>query len=249
MTLASRRLCLVVAVIYSAWIVAPLLDPQLHPWTSYASEYFVAERPAATLLRTADGIAGLLLVVIAVLSYARVRTLWRGLPGSPRPTVREGSAMPSDASLKATSRRGRTAVRAWAASLAFAGLSTVVDAINPMTCAPSVSPVCEAAEKTGTLPAQHQLHTVSSALVGVAFVLAMLASLVLSARTDRAVRIASWAGVVMVTLSGADALLPRVPTEGITQRLSMIAIVVWLVAAAGLPVVDRLRPTSRTRPS
>ena len=81
MTLASRRLSLVVALLYSMWLVAPLLDPQLHPWTSYASAYFVADRPAATMLRTTDGISGMLLIVMAVLSYSRARTLWRGLPG------------------------------------------------------------------------------------------------------------------------------------------------------------------------
>ncbi|GEC99733.1 hypothetical protein KVA01_18880 [Kocuria varians] len=245
MTLASRRLCLAVAVIYSAWLVAPLLDP----WTSYASEYFVADRPAASLLRTADGLAGVLLVVIAVLSYARVRTLWRGLPGGPAPAACGGGTTTSSGTPGATSRRGRVAVRTWAASLAFAGLATVVDAINPMTCAPSISPVCHAAEEAGTLPVQHQLHTVSSALVGVALIVAMLASLVLSTRADRVVRIASWAGIVTIALSGIDALVTRIPTEGITQRISMIAIVVWLVAAAGLPVVDRLRAGSRAAAS
>lgn len=64
MTLASRRLAVLIAVLYSTWLVAPLLDPQLHPWTSYASEYFVADRPAATLLRTTDGISGMLLIVM-----------------------------------------------------------------------------------------------------------------------------------------------------------------------------------------
>ena len=236
MTLASRRLCAVVAVVYSAWLVAPLLDPQLHPWTSYASEYFVADRPAATLLRTADGICGMLLIVIAVLSYARTRTRWRGLPGG------LGGAAPA----QWTARRGRLAVRVWSAALAVAGAATVVDAINPMTCAPSVSPDCAAAEAAGTLPVQHEMHTVSSALAGTAFVVAMAASLVLSTSTDRVVRIASWAGIVTIALSGVDAVVTRIPTEGITQRVSMLAIVVWLVAVAGIPVVDRLR--SRCEP-
>ena len=33
MTLASRRPCLITAVLSSTWLIAPLLDPQLHPWT------------------------------------------------------------------------------------------------------------------------------------------------------------------------------------------------------------------------
>ncbi|RKQ33382.1 DUF998 domain-containing protein [Kocuria tytonis] len=239
MTLASRRLSSVVAVLYSTWLVAPLLDPQLHPWTSYASEYFVADRPAATLLRTTDGIAGMLLIVMAVLSYSRARTLWRGLP---RGSGATGTSPP-------TRRRARWAVRVWRAALAVAGAATVVDAINPMTCAPSVSPECAAAEAAGTLPLQHHMHTVSSAIVGIAFVGTMLASLVLSSAADRVTRIASWAGIVTITLSGIDALVTRIPTEGITQRISMVAIVVWLVAAAGLPVVDRVRAARRTVPA
>lgn len=235
MTLASRRLSLLIAVIYSTWLVAPLLDPQLHPWTSYASEYFVADRPAATMLRTTDGVAGMLLIVLAVLSYGRARTLWRGLPGG------FGGL---DAS-RPTRRRARWPVRVWCAALAVAGAATVVDAINPMTCAPSVSPKCAAAEAAGTLPLQHHMHTVSSALAGVALVVAMLASLVLSTAADRVTRIASWAGIATIALSGIDALVTRIPTEGITQRISMVAIVVWLVAVAGLPVVDRVRAAPR----
>lgn len=235
MTLASRRLSLVVALLYSTWLVAPLLDPQLHPWTSYASEYFVADRPAATLLRTTDGVAGMLLIVLAVLSYGRARTLWRGLPGG------FGGL---DAS-RPTRRRARWAVRVWCAALAVAGAATVVDAINPMTCAPSVSPECAAAEAAGTLPLQHHMHTASSAVAGTAFVVAMLASLVLSTAADRVTRIASWVGVVTIALSAVDALLTRIPTEGITQRISMVAIVAWLVAVAGLPVVDRVRAAPR----
>ena len=103
MTLASRRLAVLIAVLYSTWLVAPLLDPQLHPWTSYASEYFVADRPAATLLRTTDGISGMLLIVMAVLSYSRARTLWRGLPGglgapeTAPPTRRRARQLPDPA--------------------------------------------------------------------------------------------------------------------------------------------------------
>lgn len=235
MTLASRRLSLVVVLLYSTWLVAPLLDPQLHPWTSYASEYLVADRPAATMLRTTDGISGMLLIVMAVLSYSRARTLWRGLPG--------GLGAPETA--PPTRRQARCAVRTWCAALAVAGAATVVDAINPMTCAPSVSPECAAAEAAGTLPLQHHMHTVSSALAGVALVVAMLASLVLSTSADRVTRIASWAGIATIALSGIDALVTRIPTEGITQRISMVAIVAWLVAVAGLPVVDRVRAAPR----
>lgn len=240
MTLAPRPLCFITAILYSTWLVAPLLDPQLHPWTSYASEYFVSGRPAATLLRTTDGVSGVLLVAIAVLSYARLRIVWRGLR-------LDDDAAPAVGRV-ATRRRERVAVRTWCAAIAVAGLATVVDAINPMTCAPSLDSACAAADSAGTLPMQHELHTASSALVGIAFIVAMLASVALGSRTDRLVRVSGWAGIVTIALSGIDTLDHWIPTEGITQRMSMVAIVVWLVAAAGLPAVDRLRRVETTNP-
>ena len=104
MTLASRRLCLITAVPSSTWLIAPLLDPQLHPWTSYASAYFVSRRPAATLLRTTDGLSGVLLVVFSALSYARLRIVRRGL------RLDDAAAAVGRVS---TRRRERVAVRTW----------------------------------------------------------------------------------------------------------------------------------------
>lgn len=108
MTLASRRPCLITAVLSSTWLIAPLLDPQLHPWTSYASEYLVSGRPAATLLRTTDGLSGVLLVVISALSYARLRIVWRGLRLDHDAAAAVGHV--------STRRRERVAVRTWCAA-------------------------------------------------------------------------------------------------------------------------------------
>ena len=107
-TLASRRLCLITAVLSSTWLIAPLLDPQLHPWTSYASAYLVSGRPAATLLRTTDGLSGVLLVVISALYYARLRIVWRGLRLDHDAAAAVGHV--------STRRRERVAVRTWCAA-------------------------------------------------------------------------------------------------------------------------------------
>ena len=221
------------ALLYSVWIVYPLVNRELHPWTSFVSEYFVADLPGATVLRTVDGVAGVVLAGVAAFSYARLRTLWRALPNAARGT---------QPAREVTSSRNRAAVRVWCAGLGVAGLATVVDAVNPLVCAASLSPECAAAEKAGTLPLQHQVHLFSSAAAGLGFVAAMIATLVLSTRADRLVRILSWVGIVLIVFSAIDALVPQLPTHGISQRLSMIAIAVWLVAAAGVPVAQRLRP-------
>lgn len=233
MTLASRRLCTAAALLYSVWILYPLVNRELHPWTSFVSEYFVADLPGATVLRTVDGVAGVVLAGVAAFSYARLRTLWRALPNGARGT---------QPAREVTSSRNRTAVRVWCAGLGVAGLATVVDAVNPLVCAVSLSAECAAAEKAGTLPLQHQVHLFSSGAAGLGFVAAMIATLVLSTRTDRLVRVLSWVGIVLIVFSGIDALVPQLPTHGISQRLSMVAIAVWLIAAAGVPVTQRLRP-------
>lgn len=78
------------ALLYSVWIVYSLVNRELHPWTSFVSEYFAADLPGATVLRTVAGVAGVVLAGVAALSYARLRTLWRALPNGTRGT--EGPA-------------------------------------------------------------------------------------------------------------------------------------------------------------
>ena len=73
----------------------------------YASAYFVSGRPAATLLRTTDGLSGVLLVVISALSYARLRIVRRGL------RLDDAAAAVGRVS---TRRRERVAVRTWCAA-------------------------------------------------------------------------------------------------------------------------------------
>lgn len=74
----------------------------------YASAYFVSGRPAATLLRTTDGLSGVLLVVISALSYARLRIVWRGLRLDHDAAAAVGHV--------STRRRERVAVRTWCAA-------------------------------------------------------------------------------------------------------------------------------------
>ncbi|WP_206479763.1 hypothetical protein [Kocuria sp. KRD140] len=86
MTLASRRLCAVAALLYSVWVLYPLVNRELHPWTSFVSEYVVADPPGATVLRTVDAEVGVVLTGVTAFSSARLRTLWRALPNGTRGT-------------------------------------------------------------------------------------------------------------------------------------------------------------------
>ena len=86
MTLASRRLWAVAALLYSVWVLYPLVNRELHPWTSFVSEYVVADLPGATVLRTVDAEVGVVLAGVTAFSSARLRTLWRALPNGTRGT-------------------------------------------------------------------------------------------------------------------------------------------------------------------
>lgn len=245
MTLILRALAVLAAGLYSTWLIAPVLDPELDPLRSFASEYAVAERSAATTVRLADGVAGILLMVMAVISSARIRTLWHRLPG---PAGEMNPAAEPDSALSSSCR---WALRLFCLGLGIAGLGTVVDAMNPMICAPSVSEECALAEAAGALPTQHSVHTVSSTAAGIGFAVAMISSAWLAGRggphrarpthARRLLHWSAWGGAGLILLSGVDALVPQVPTHGITQRLSMLAIAGWLVLAAGVPVPQRRR--------
>jgi hypothetical protein len=96
------------------------------------------------------------------------------------------------------------------------GAGTILDALSPMDCAPSVSAACQAAETHGQAGADLVLHHVTSAVAGVGTVaMAVFALLVL--------RRAGWGGAwgrALAVLSG---------TVVVTQ--------LWLAVHTGLDVV------------
>lgn len=145
-------------------------------------------------------------------------------------------------------------VRAAAWALGAFAVLTVVDSLNPMACATSVSAACARADAANTLGISHQLHTVSSASA----MAAVLVSLVLFAaalrRTDaltERTRRAIWtllAALAVVTVVVAVWALASTSEGqllaggGIAQRIQVLLVSGYLGVFAFF--ADRLAPRS-----
>ncbi|TWS22867.1 DUF998 domain-containing protein [Tsukamurella sputi] len=65
----ARLILLAGTVLYSAWLIAPLLGSQLSPLTSYLSEIGAVGQPHARFFRTTDVLAGTTFVLAAALAH------------------------------------------------------------------------------------------------------------------------------------------------------------------------------------
>lgn len=186
------------ALSYSTWTILPAIDPNLSLMQSFVSEYAVWGRPGAVVMRIGDGLAGILLIVLAVLLHKR-------------------QARSHGVTL----------------GLVVAGLGTLGDTALPFECAPSVDMACAMAEAQGTVGLAHQLHSVTSSIVGCGFAIAVIAdSYVLWRSHSQARVLLVLNGVVLALLgmSGVLALMPQTGWAGAFQRVSLAVTCVWILA-------------------
>ncbi|WP_347031692.1 DUF998 domain-containing protein [Brevibacterium paucivorans] len=119
------------------------------------------------------------------------------------------------------------------AGLVVAGAATVGDTLLSYECAPSLSEECATAEAEGTVGLAHQLHTVTSALVGVGFAAAVIADIVMLVRSGRSVTslhvVLNGVLLILLGVSGVLALVPHVGWAGAVQRLSLVVICAWVI--------------------
>lgn len=119
------------------------------------------------------------------------------------------------------------------AGLIVAGAATVGDTLLSYECAPSLSEACATAEVEGTVGVAHQLHSVTSALVGFGFAAAVIADIVMMVRSGRSFAslpvVLNVALLVLLGISGVLALVPHVGWAGAVQRLSLVLICAWVV--------------------
>lgn len=204
------------AVAYSTWMLESLLDTGLSPLRSYVSELAAQDQPYGTLFRTADLVAGLL-----VLAGAVGALLWLPVRLPPRRW---------------------SAVVGWA-GLALFGAATAVDSRLPLSCAPTADAACLAREGAGLVPAAHAAHAVSSS-VAVSGALVGMVALTFAARKQGfalslAPSLAGSAGLLLVcfelaatawTLAAVAAFDAGHGTWGlgVGQRLQVLLIAVWL---------------------
>ena len=120
------------------------------------------------------------------------------------------------------------------AGLVLAGAATVGDTLLSYECAPSLSEECAAAEVAGTVGLAHQMHSVTSALVGFGFAVAVIADIVMLVRSGRSFAsllvVLNVAWLVLLGVSGVLALVPHVGWAGAVQRLSLVLICAWVIA-------------------
>ncbi|MCG7298834.1 DUF998 domain-containing protein [Brevibacterium sp. ACRRH] len=119
------------------------------------------------------------------------------------------------------------------AGLVVAGVATVGDTLLSYECAPSLSEACATAEVEGTVGLAHQLHSVTSALVGFGFAVAVIADIVMMVRSGRSFAslpvVLNVALLVLLGVSGVLALIPHVGWAGAVQRLSLVLICAWVI--------------------
>jgi phosphotransferase system glucose/maltose/N-acetylglucosamine-specific IIC component len=194
------------AVLYSAWLLSYVLPTRVGTVDAYVSELTARDQPYRLLYVACDALAGLLSIGVAL---AAVRT-------------EQARRAPADV------------VGAWAALGVF-GLATMLDVTFPMDCAPSVTAACHTAESLGRVSASHEIHSGTSTVAYAAILLNMA----LVCRSERRAP-GTWPrlGRVAVPLTAVTAvstavvlvLVPVGEWVGVPQRVSVLAVAVWLVA-------------------
>lgn len=119
---------------------------------------------------------------------------------------------------------------AWFAMLVF-GLTTIVDGIFPMSCAPSVAPGCDLEVDRAFAWTDH-VHAASSVLAGVAILVAMvLLSLRPKAQLAERILVGLY-GVLLIWTAIVGASGHHAPGAGLlgyVQRASILAISLWFI--------------------
>ncbi|MCP3803662.1 DUF998 domain-containing protein [Allokutzneria sp. A3M-2-11 16] len=108
--------------------------------------------------------------------------------------------------------------------LAVFGGVTVLDALVPMDCAPSIDRACRQREIDNTVSLSHEIHQASSVLVFCGIFTAVIGLLVLRETLGPQGRFVLWTCFAVLALSGLlSALLVGGPWVGLVQRAQLVA--------------------------
>ncbi|KJY45695.1 MULTISPECIES: DUF998 domain-containing protein [unclassified Streptomyces] len=199
------------AAAYTAWVLEVVLSTGLNPIETYVSELAAQDQPLGGLFRATDFTAGVLAFAGGLLALAGLLR-------------RDGSRRP-------------WSVVGWAGVTLF-GAATAADAWLPLSCTPTVDPVCAARETAGLVPATHQAHAVSSSLAMTGALVGIVALTVAARRYGRLAPLARY-GPVLVglellatawTLSAIALFTAGRGTWalGAGQRLQVLFVALWL---------------------
>ncbi|MFC7965791.1 DUF998 domain-containing protein [Streptomyces cinereoruber] len=229
------------ALAYTAWVLEVLVRTGLDPVRTYVSELAAADQPLGGLFRATDLAAGLLVLAGALTGLAGA---WRASGG---PESGSGGRTGQGPGAHGHARRDPWALGGWVA-LAVFGAATVADSRLPLSCAPTVDPVCAARETAGLVPATHAAHAVSSSLAMTGALAALVALTVAARRHDRGLPLAR-TGPVLVALELAATAWTLAAVAafeagkgiwalGAGQRLQVLLVAVWLAVLAHSLVTD-----------
>ncbi|WP_037633805.1 DUF998 domain-containing protein [Streptomyces katrae] len=199
------------AAAYTAWVLEVVLSTGLNPIETYVSELAAQDQPLGGLFRATDFTAGVLAFAGGLLALAGLLR-------------RDGSRRP-------------WSVAGWAGITLF-GAATAADAWLPLSCTPTVDPVCAARETAGLVPATHQAHAVSSSLAMTGALVGIVVLTVAARRYRRLAPLARY-GPVLVglellatawTLSAIALFTAGRGTWalGAGQRLQVLFVALWL---------------------
>ncbi|MEU6863604.1 DUF998 domain-containing protein [Streptomyces sp. NPDC046876] len=199
------------AAAYTAWVLEVVLSTGLNPIETYVSELAARDRPLGGLFRATDFTAGLLVFAGGLLALLRAARD----PDSRRPWSLLG----------------------WAAITLF-GAATAADAWLPLSCTPTVDPVCAARETAGLVPATHRAHAVSSSLAMTGALVGIVALTVAARRYRRHAPLARYGpALVALELLATAWTLTAIAlftagrgtwALGAGQRLQVLLVALWL---------------------
>ncbi|MFZ4296888.1 DUF998 domain-containing protein [Streptomyces cinereoruber] len=226
------------ALAYTAWVLEVLVRTGLDPVRTYVSELAAADQPLGGLFRATDLAAGLLVLAGALTGLAGA---WRARGGPGGPESGSGGRTGQGPGARGHGRRDLWALAGWIA-LAVFGAATVADSRLPLSCAPTVDPVCAARETAGLVPATHAAHAVSSSLAMTGALAALVALTAAARRHDRRLPLAR-TGPVLVALEFAATAWTLAAVAafeagkgiwalGAGQRLQVLLVAVWLAVLA-----------------
>ncbi|MEW2352461.1 DUF998 domain-containing protein [Spirillospora sp. NPDC029432] len=143
-----------------------------------------------------------------------------------------------------TLRRRRWAVAGWI-FLALFGTCAIGDAVFPLECAPSLETRCALLERAGNVGFSHSFHSVTSSLVIVCGVLALLCLSIAARRYGWWPALARWGWLLALieTVAALGTLLAMVLGRwlGIVQRFQISILCLGLLTIAWALYADRRR--------
>jgi len=206
--------------LYNDWLLGPLVNPRMAVGGSLISELSARTQTGHTVFQMLDITAG-------VLTLAALPWLWRFLQ--------------------------RAKITYWQvlfATIACIGADSIIDALLPISCAPSVDAGCSLA---GTHSLLTQAHMVESTVIGIVTFIAPLLWWRLCKAKQQLIAQTSWWFAVLQVAVGAGILLTRlvhVDVTGALQRIYELGIGAWVaIILYAAFVAESQRPAEALGPA